>query len=114
MDILNNEEKEKLDKLKAEATPEKSKKCKSCKKKPEINRLQQAIDEGLMLIKTDDELKEAYELLQGRPNAQDLIKIKECYYFMLAEEFIENCGGCGQRQFNKYKAAISTYRNISV
>jgi hypothetical protein len=113
MEILNNDEKDKLDKLKSEATPQKSKKCKTCKKKPEINRLAEPIDEPLV-FKTDEELKEAYELLQGRPNAQDMIKIKECYEYILGEQFLENCGGCGQAQFIKYKSAISTYRNIPV
>lgn len=90
--------------------------CKSCKKKPPIEKLPDVIDLQAEYIPTLDDIKLAYVELSNRGGvpADKREFINKVYKFLFSEDFNFDCAGCATTQGVKFQNYIRFELKIPV
>jgi hypothetical protein len=83
----------------------KSKPCKTCKKKPEVTELP-PIEEEVLVSKED--ITYLYTEMTRKTFTDEMFNRLSGIYFLLFNEPLNRCTGCGGRQYRKVKHLVDT------
>jgi hypothetical protein len=83
----------------------KSKPCKTCKKKPEVTELP-PIEEEVLVSK--DDVIYLYTEMTRKTFTDEMFNRLSGIYFLLFNEPLNRCTGCGGRQYRKVKHLVDT------
>lgn len=86
-------------------SPKKPKQCKSCKKKPEVTELP-PIEEEVLVSK--DDVIYLYTEMTRKTFTDEMYNKLNGIYFLLFNEPLNRCTGCGNRQYRKVKHLVET------
>ena len=84
----------------------KSKPCKTCKKKPEITELPTLEIEPLV---TKEDVMHLYVEMTRKTFTDEMYNRLNYTYFLLFNEQLNRCRGCGSRQYRKVKHFVETH-----
>ena len=86
--------------------PKKPKQCKTCKKKPEVTELP-PIEEEVLVSKSD--VIYLYTEITRKTFTDEMFNRLSGIYFLLFNEPLNRCTGCGGRQYRKVKHFVETH-----
>ena len=83
----------------------KSKPCKTCKKKPEVTELPPILSEVLV---SKEDITYLYTEMTRKTFTDEMYNRLSGIYFLLFNEPLNRCTGCGGRQYRKVKHLVDT------